>query len=36
VKLGPWKDRLLRDPLRFPEAYLAGAQSQHARGLAAS
>ena len=34
VKLGPWKDRLLRDPLRFAEAYLAGAQSQHARGPA--
>ena len=33
VKLGPWKDRLLAEPLRFVEAYLAGAQAQHARGL---
>jgi NAD(P)H-nitrite reductase large subunit len=32
VRLGPWKDRLLRDPTRFVEAYLAGAQAQHARG----
>jgi NAD(P)H-nitrite reductase large subunit len=32
VKLGPWKDRLRRDPTRFVEAYLSGAQSQHARG----
>jgi NAD(P)H-nitrite reductase large subunit len=27
VKLGPWKDRLLADPLRFPDAYLARAQA---------
>ena len=26
VKLGAWKDRLLAEPLRFPEAYLARAQ----------
>lgn len=28
VKLGPWKDRLLADPTRLMEAYLATAQSQ--------
>ena len=33
VKLGPWKDRLLRDPLLLPEAYLASAQAQQAWGL---
>jgi NADPH-dependent 2,4-dienoyl-CoA reductase/sulfur reductase-like enzyme len=33
VKLGAWKDRLLRDPTRIPEAYLASAQAQDARGL---
>jgi len=27
VGLGPWKDRLLADPLRFPDAYLARAQA---------
>jgi NAD(P)H-nitrite reductase large subunit len=27
VRLGPWKDHLLRDPLRIPEAYLARAQA---------
>ena len=27
VRLGPWKDRLLREPLRVMEAYLARAQS---------
>jgi NAD(P)H-nitrite reductase large subunit len=27
VRLGPWKDRLLVDPLRFPDAYLARAQA---------
>lgn len=32
VRLGPWKDRLLREPLRFPEAYLARVQAQDARG----
>ena len=33
VRLGTWKERLLRDPLRFAEAYLACAQGQHAWGL---
>ena len=28
VKLGPWKDRLLEDPTRLMEAYLATAQAQ--------
>jgi NAD(P)H-nitrite reductase large subunit len=36
VKLGDWKDRLLRDPLRLPEAYLASAQAQHAWGQRAA
>jgi NAD(P)H-nitrite reductase large subunit len=27
VKLGPWKDRLLQQPLQFAEAYLARAQA---------
>jgi NADPH-dependent 2,4-dienoyl-CoA reductase/sulfur reductase-like enzyme len=27
LRLGPWKDRLLAQPLRFPEAYLARAQA---------
>jgi len=27
VRLGPWKDRLLAEPLRFPDAYLARAQA---------
>jgi NAD(P)H-nitrite reductase large subunit len=27
VRLGPWKDRLLREPPRFTEAYLARAQA---------
>ncbi len=31
VHLGPWKDVLMRDPLRLPEAYLASAQAQHVR-----
>jgi NADPH-dependent 2,4-dienoyl-CoA reductase/sulfur reductase-like enzyme len=35
VKLGPWKDQLIANPLRVPEAYLARAQSQDARGLRA-
>ena len=35
VRLGDWKDRLLRDPLRLPEAYLASAQAQQAWGLQA-
>ena len=33
VRLGPWKDRLLRDPMLLPEAYLASAQAQQAWGL---
>jgi len=33
VKLGPWKEHLVADPLRLPEAYLASAQAQHARGM---
>jgi NAD(P)H-nitrite reductase large subunit len=28
VKLGEWKDKLMADPLRLPEAYLASAQAQ--------
>jgi NAD(P)H-nitrite reductase large subunit len=36
VKLGAWKDRLLRDPLLLPEAYLASAQAQQAWGLRAA
>jgi len=28
VRLGEWKDRLLRDPMRLQEAYLARAQAQ--------
>jgi NAD(P)H-nitrite reductase large subunit len=31
VRLGAWKDRLLRDPTRLPEAYLARAQAQQER-----
>ncbi len=31
VRLGAWKDRLLRDPMLLPEAYLARAQAQEAR-----
>ena len=31
VRLGAWKDRLLRDPMLLPEAYLASAQAQEAR-----
>jgi NAD(P)H-nitrite reductase large subunit len=30
VRLGEWKDRLLRDPMLLPEAYLARAQAQDA------
>jgi NADPH-dependent 2,4-dienoyl-CoA reductase/sulfur reductase-like enzyme len=36
LKLGPWKDRLLAEPLRFPEAYLAAAQAQSSRSILAS
>lgn len=31
VKLGAWKDRLLADPTRLMEAYLASAQAQDRR-----
>jgi NAD(P)H-nitrite reductase large subunit len=31
VRLGPWKDRLMHDPTRVMEAYLATAQEQHRR-----
>jgi NADPH-dependent 2,4-dienoyl-CoA reductase/sulfur reductase-like enzyme len=33
VSLGPWKERLLADPTRLMEAYLARAQAQEPRGL---
>ncbi|NWG73291.1 MAG: NAD(P)/FAD-dependent oxidoreductase [Rubrivivax sp.] len=33
VSLGDWKDKLLADPTRLAEAYLARAQAQEARGL---
>ena len=33
VKLGEWKDLLLKDPTRLMEAYLAGAQAQDQRAL---
>ena len=41
VRLGPWKDQLLKDPTRLMEAYLATAQAQsqwqgRARGTARS
>jgi hypothetical protein len=32
VRLGAWKDTLLKDPTRLMEAYLACAQAQDARG----
>ncbi|MGA8008305.1 MAG: FAD-dependent oxidoreductase [Thiomonas sp.] len=32
VKLGAWKDKLLEDPTRLMEAYLASAQAQDRRG----
>jgi hypothetical protein len=28
IRLGDWKDRLLKDPMRLTEAYLARAQGQ--------
>ncbi len=34
VKLGPWKDKLLADPTKLMEAYLARAQAQDTRALA--
>ncbi len=33
VKLGPWKDKLLKDPTLLMEAYLASAQSQHTHAM---
>ncbi|MEW6097967.1 MAG: FAD-dependent oxidoreductase [Pseudomonadota bacterium] len=33
VPLGPWKDRLLEDPTRLMEAYLARAQAQDRRAV---
>jgi NAD(P)H-nitrite reductase large subunit len=33
VRLGPWKDRLLKDPTLLMEAYLASAQGQSAKAL---
>jgi NAD(P)H-nitrite reductase large subunit len=34
VRLGPWKDRLLKDPTLLMEAYLASAQAQDVHALA--
>lgn len=31
VRLGPWKDTLLKDPTKLMEAYLARAQAQDTR-----
>jgi NADPH-dependent 2,4-dienoyl-CoA reductase/sulfur reductase-like enzyme len=36
VKLGHWKEELMRDPLRLMPAYLASTQAQHARAMRAS
>jgi NADPH-dependent 2,4-dienoyl-CoA reductase/sulfur reductase-like enzyme len=36
VRLGEWKDRLLHDPTLLMQAYLASAQAQSQRALAAS
>ena len=36
VRLGAWKDKLLADPTRLMEAYLASAQGQSRRGLLAA
>jgi NAD(P)H-nitrite reductase large subunit len=36
VKLGAWKDELMRNPLRLSHAYLASAQAQQARGMRAA
>lgn len=33
VKLGAWKDELVRHPMRFPEAYLAVTQAQERWGV---
>jgi hypothetical protein len=36
VKLGEWKARLLKDPTRLMEAYLARAQAREARAAVAA
>ena len=36
VPLGEWKDRLLADPTRLMDAYLATAQAQSQRALVAA
>jgi hypothetical protein len=36
VKLGAWKNELMRDPLQLAQAYLASAQAQQARGMRAA
>jgi NADPH-dependent 2,4-dienoyl-CoA reductase/sulfur reductase-like enzyme len=33
IRLGPWKDKLLQDPTKLMEAYLARAQAQDTRAL---
>jgi len=33
IRLGAWKDRLLRDPLQLPQAYVSRAHAQQVRGL---
>jgi len=33
IRLGAWKDRLMRDPLQLPQAYVSRAQAQQIRGL---
>jgi len=33
IRLGDWKDRLMRDPLQLPQAYVSRAQAQQVRGL---
>jgi NADPH-dependent 2,4-dienoyl-CoA reductase/sulfur reductase-like enzyme len=35
VRLGPWRDTLLRDPTQLMQAYLASAQAQDQRALLA-
>jgi hypothetical protein len=36
IKLGTWKEALMKDPTRLMEAYLACAQGQAARALVAA
>ena len=33
IRLGPWKDALMKDPTRLMEAYLGAAQAQDQRAL---